>query len=49
MVNHVDGMEHNVLTNLVLLLLQLQIMMMILNVELTLLINVLSRILDKDV
>lgn len=49
MVIHVDGMEHNVLTNLVLLLLQLQIMMMILNVELTLLINVQSQILDKDV
>lgn len=49
MVIHVDGMEHNVLTNLVLLLLQLQIMMMIQNVELTSLINVQSQILDKDV
>lgn len=46
---HVDGMEHNVLTNLALLLLPPPIMMMIQSVELTSQINALSQNLDKDV
>ena len=40
MVIHVDGMEHNVLINLVQLLLQLLTMMMTQNAELTLVTNV---------